>query len=60
MDAKEMTRLLKERTEEAMHEKIDRILDDARDSGYLSHENIECLKDCWKAVWYARQACKES
>lgn len=60
MDMKDAMRLLKERTEEAMADKIDRTLDDVRDEGYLSHEEVECLKDCWKTIWYARQTCKES
>ena len=60
MEMKEVIRLLKERTEEAAADKMDRILDDVRDEGYLSHDDVECIKDCRKAIWYARQTCKES
>lgn len=59
MDMHEMRKMRAEQTEERMLKKIDRVLDEADDSGHLGHEDICTIKDAWKAIWYARQCCKE-
>ena len=48
MDMKDLRKLRKEQTEEALLDRIDEILDE------------EEIKDCWKAIWYAHQCCKET
>lgn len=60
IDAKEMRRVRCMQTEEAMLERIDEKLDDAKRSGHMSHTDVQCVKDMWKAIWYAKQCCKEA
>lgn len=60
MDKKDLYRMRCEQTEEHMLEKIDNVLDEARDSRYLSAEGVRTVKDCWKALWYAKQASREN
>ena len=52
-----MARMRCAQTEEALLKKIDRILDEAEDEHYLSHDDICLIEKAWKA-WYARQ-CAE-
>lgn len=59
MDMKELRRLRCEQTMDALLDKIDKVLDDARDDGHMSCEDVKCLKDCWKTLWYSKQCCKE-
>lgn len=57
MDTKEQVKTQCEHTKEQLLKKIDRILDDAEDSGHLSDQDAHVLKDCWKAIWYSCQCC---
>lgn len=59
METKELMHVRCEETVHAMLEKIDRILDDARDDNHMSSEDICAVKNCWKAIWYAKQCLKE-
>ena len=59
MDQKELGRVRAEETVHAMLEKIDKVLDEAKDARFLSHEDACTVKDCWKAIWYAKQCLKE-
>ena len=45
-------------TKEQLLKKIDRLLDEAEDNGYLSEEAIRTIKECWKAIYYACEANK--
>lgn len=56
MDMKDLRKLRKEQTEEALLDRIDEILDEDN----LSSVDVEEIKDCWKAIWYAHQCCKET
>lgn len=55
MDSKDLIHMRCEQTEQALLEKIDRVLDKARDNAYLSREDVAIVKDAWKALWYAKQ-----
>lgn len=59
MDEKELCRLRAEQTEEALLKKIDRVLDEAEDEHYLSHDDVCLIEKAWKAIWHARQCAKE-
>lgn len=59
MDMKELGRMRAEETIHAMLEKIDKVLDDAKDDRYMSCEDVCVVKDCWKAIWYAKQCLKD-
>ena len=45
-------------TKEQLLKKIDRLLDEAEDNGYLSEEAVRTIKECWKAIYYACEANK--
>ena len=60
MDTKEVTRMRCAQTEEALLKKIDRVLDEAEDDHYLSHEDVCLIEKAWKAIWSARQCAKEA
>ena len=60
MDTKEVTRMRCAQTEEALLKKIDRVLDEAEDDHYLSHEDVCLIEKAWKAIWHARQCAKEA
>lgn len=55
----EMKKVLHDRTVEHLLKKIDHILDHREETGgHLTHEEVECLKDAWKALWYAHECAK--
>lgn len=56
MDMKDLRKLRKEQTEEALLDRIDEILDEDN----ISSVDVEEIKDCWKTIWYAHQCCKET
>lgn len=56
MDMKDLRKLRKEQTEEALLDRIDEILDEDN----ISSVDVEEIKDCWKVIWYAHQCCKET
>lgn len=56
MDMKDLRKLRKEQTEEALLDRIDEILDEDN----ISSVDVEEIKDCWKAIWYAHQCGKET
>lgn len=58
MDTKDLHAMRCEQTTETLLDKIDKILHNADDDGYLGHEDVKCIKNCWKAIWYAKQCCK--
>lgn len=43
----------------ALLDKINKILATAKDSDFLSRDDVCCLKNCWKAIWYAKQLKNE-
>jgi hypothetical protein len=60
MDVKEYKRVVISQVEEHLLKKIDRVIDTASDSHRNLHEDeIREIKDCFKALWYAKQYCKE-
>lgn len=59
METKEVLRMRCEQTVESLLKKIDRVLDEADDSGYLSREDVCLIKDAWAAILHAKQACRE-
>lgn len=55
MDLKDMRKMQGERTEEELLEKIDKILDDARDGHYsLASQNLEDLCEAWECIKHIR------
>lgn len=52
MDLKDMRKMQGERTEEELLEKIDKILDDARDG--LTSQNLEDLCEAWECIKHIR------
>lgn len=55
MDLKDMRKMQGERTEEELLEKIDKILDDARDGHYgLTSQNLEDLCEAWECIKHIR------
>lgn len=56
MDMKDLRKLRKEQTEEALLDRIDEILDEDN----INSVDVEEITDCWKAIWYAHQCCKET
>ena len=56
MDMKDLRKLRKEQTEEALLDRIDEILDEDN----INSVDVEEIKDCWKAIWYAHQCSKET
>lgn len=58
----EMKELMKARAEQSMHcllEKIDKVCDEARDSGGLSGEDVRTLEKAWCAVATIKAVYKE-
>lgn len=59
METKE---LMKARAEQSMHcllEKIDKVCDEARDSGGLNGEDVRVLEKAWCAIATIKAVCKE-
>ncbi|MGN1208898.1 MAG: hypothetical protein ACI4SV_01245 [Duodenibacillus sp.] len=59
MKTEDRMRLMADETIELLLDKVDRIIDKCTDSGYTSHESVECLKDCWKTICIAKQHAEE-
>lgn len=60
MDVKEYKRVVISQVEEHLLKKVDRIIDNTSDEHRNLHEDeIREIKDCFKALWYAKQYCKE-
>ena len=58
----EMKELMKARAEQSMHcllEKIDKVCDEARDSGSLSGEDVRTLEKAWCTIATMKAVCKE-
>ncbi len=58
MDTKEMIKVRAEQTVEHMLDKIDRVLDDARDEGDMTETDVEIVLKCWKAIYKAKETCR--
>ena len=60
MDVREYKKVVISQVEEHLLKKVDRIVDEASDDHRSLHESeIEEIKDIFKALWYAKQYCKE-
>ena len=60
MDVREYKKVVINQVEEHLLKKVDRIVDEASDDHRSLHEHeIEEIKDIFKALWYAKQYCKE-
>lgn len=60
MDVREYKKVVISQVEEHLLKKVDRIVDEASDEHRTIHESeIEEIKDIFKALWYAKQYCKE-
>lgn len=60
MDVREYKKVVINQIEEHLLKKADRIVDEATDNHRNLHEEeIEELKNLFKALWYAKQYCKE-
>lgn len=57
METKDVIKVRAEQTWEHMLDKIDRVLDDARDEGHLSEMDIDIVLKCWKAILKSKEAC---
>lgn len=57
METKDVIKVRAEQTWEHMLDKIDRVLDDARDEGHLSETDIDIVLKCWKAILKSKEAC---
>ena len=55
METKDLIKLRAEQTFDHMLDKIDRVLDDARDSDELSSTDVEVVLHCWKAIHKAKE-----
>ena len=53
MDTKDLCKMRCEQTKDALLKRIDEILDE----DYFGHSDVQEIKDCWKAIWYAHQSC---
>lgn len=60
MDVREYKKVVINQVEEHLLKKVDRIVDESSDEHRHLHESeIEEIKDIFKALWYAKQYCKE-
>ncbi len=55
METKDLVKLRAEQTFEHMLDKIDRVLDDARDNGGLGDEDVKVVLNCWKSLHKAKE-----
>ncbi len=58
MDTKDMVKVRAEQTVEHMLDKIDRVLDDARDEGDMTETDVDIVLKCWKAILKSKEACR--
>lgn len=57
MDHSEWKKAVCERTTEHLLKKIEHILiEREEEGGHLTHDEVQCIKDAWKAIMYAKQA----
>ena len=60
MDVREYKKVVINQVEEHLLKKVDRIVDEASDDHRNLHDSeVEEIKDIFKALWYAKQYCKE-
>ena len=57
MDHTEWKKAVCERTAEHMLKKIEHILIEREEAGgHLTRDEVQCIKDTWKAMMYSKQA----